>query len=102
MTFFEAMRKALMAGLGVQESVKELVDDLVRKGELNETQGAQLVREWTDKVGKTGESFAGYLNELITKAHEKMNIPTREEYETLTRKVQNLSSRVKKLEESTE
>jgi polyhydroxyalkanoate synthesis regulator phasin len=100
MTFFESIRRALMAGLGVQETVKELVDDLVKKGELSETQGAHLVKEWTDKVGKTGDNLGQSMNELITKTLEKMNIPTRDEVETMSRKIQSLSARVKKLEES--
>lgn len=98
MTLFEVIRKALLAGLGVQESVKDMVDELVKKGELSETQGAQLVREWTDKAGKTGESLGSYISELIGKAQDKLDMPTRDEYDKLAQKVQSLSARVKKLE----
>jgi polyhydroxyalkanoate synthesis regulator phasin len=102
MTFFESIQKALMAGLGVQEKVKELVDDLVKKGELNESQGANLVKEWSDKVGKTGENLSQGITELVDKSLEKMNVPTRDEVEKMSKKVQALSARVKKLEESTD
>jgi polyhydroxyalkanoate synthesis regulator phasin len=100
MTFFESIRKALMAGLGVQEKVKELVDELVKKGELSESQGANLVKEWSDKVGKTGENLSQGITELVDKSLEKMNIPTRDEVEKLQKKVQALSARVKKIEDS--
>lgn len=100
MTLFESLRRALMAGLGVQEKVRELVDELVKKGELSETQGAKLVKEWTDKVGKSGEDISKSLKELIDTTLEKMNIPSRDELDRMNRKLQSLSAKVKKLEES--
>jgi polyhydroxyalkanoate synthesis regulator phasin len=102
MTLFESIRRALMAGLGVQEKVKELVDELVKKGELSETQGAQLVKEWTDKVGKSGDNFGQSITDIINKTLEKMNIPTREEIERIDKKLLSISSRLKKIEESRE
>lgn len=100
MTLFESIRRALMAGLGVQEKVKELVDELVKKGELSETQGAQLVKEWTDKVGKSGDNLGQSITDIINKTLEKMNIPTREEIERIDKKLLSISSRLKKIEES--
>lgn len=100
MSFFESIHRALMAGLGVQEKVKELVDELVKKGELSETQGAQLVKEWTDKVGKTGDNLGQSISELINRTLEKMNVPTRDEIEALDRKIKSLSAKVRKLEDS--
>jgi len=102
MTVTDSIRKALMAGLGVQEKLKELVEELVKKGELNESQAAKLVKEWTDKIGKSGEELSKSISDLVSKTLEKMNIPTRDEVERLNKKVQSLSARLKKLEESTE
>lgn len=100
MTIFETLRRALMAGLGVQGKVKELVDELVQKGELSETQGAKLVKEWSDKAGRSGDDLIKSITELINKTLEKMNIPTRSEVEKINKKLQSLSTKVKKLEES--
>jgi len=38
MSLFDVVRKALFAGLGAQEKVKELVEELVKKGELNKSE----------------------------------------------------------------
>lgn len=100
MTVFETIRRALMAGLGVPEKVKELVDELVKKGELSETQGAKLVKEWSDKMNKSGDELGKSVTELIHKTLEKMNVPTKNEVDKLNRKMQTLSTRLKKLEES--
>ena len=100
MTLNEILHRTLMAGLGIPEKVNEVVDELVKKGELSESQGAKLLKECSDKVSKAGEDISQNMSELINKALEKMNIPTREEVEKLNRKVGTLATRVKKLEES--
>lgn len=101
MSINEILHKALMAGIGVPEKVNEFIDDLVKKGELSESQRAKLIREFSEKISKSGEDISKSLTELINKALEKMNIPSRDEVEDLTKKVKSLSSRIKKLEDAT-
>lgn len=98
MTVFDVVRNAIMAGFGVQEKVKEFIDELVKKGELSESQGAKLVKEWTEKADKSTSELSKSMSELVSKTLEKMNIPTKDDMEKLNKKIQNLSSRVKKLE----
>ena len=100
MTINELIHKTLMAGLGVPEKIGEVIDELVKKGELSESQGARLVKECTAKAGKTGEDVNKAVSELISKALEKINIPSQDDFEKLNRKVTALSARIKKLEES--
>jgi polyhydroxyalkanoate synthesis regulator phasin len=99
MTINEIVHKALMLGIGVPEKVKELVDELVEKGELSESQGAKIVKECSEKVSKSGDELNKTVAELINKTLEKMNIPTSDEVEKLQKKLTALSARVKKLEE---
>ncbi|MBI4684827.1 MAG: phasin family protein [Nitrospirae bacterium] len=98
MTLFEAVRNALLAGFGMQQKVNEFIDDLVKKGELSESQGVKLIKEWTEKAEKGTDHFTKNFSEIFTKTMEKMNLPTRDDIEKLNKKVQNLSGRVKKLE----
>ncbi len=98
MTVFDIVRNALLAGFGVQEKVKEFIDELVKKGELSESQGAKIVKEWTETANKTTEQFSKSLSDIITKTLERMNIPTKEDIEKLNKKIQALSLRVKRLE----
>jgi polyhydroxyalkanoate synthesis regulator phasin len=100
MTINEIVHKALMLGIGVPEKVKELVDELVEKGELSESQGAKIVKECSEKVSKSGDELSKTVSELTNKTLEKMNIPTADEVEKLQKKLTALSARVKKLEES--
>lgn len=98
MTVFDAVRNAVLAGFGVQEKVREFVDELVKKGELSESQGAKLVKEWSEKADKGSTDLGKSLSEIVTKTLEKMNLPTRDDIDKLNNSVQNLSDRVKKLE----
>lgn len=99
MSMFDIIQKALLAGLGMQEKVKELVDELVKKGELSESQGAKLIKEWSEKAGATKDEFDKNIRELVNKAIEKVNFPTRKEIDELSDKVKALTKRVKRLEE---
>ena len=100
MAILDIVRNAMLAGFGVQEKVREFVDDLVKKGELSESQGAKLVKEWSEKADKSAEDISKSINELVQKALEKMNLPTKDEISKLAEQVSLLSERIKKLEET--
>lgn len=100
MTFFESVRDAMLAGFGMQLKIKEFVEELIKKGELSESQGAKIVKEWTDKAGKGTEDLAKTFSDLMAKGLEKMNIPTRDDIEGINKKIQQLSNKVKKLEDA--
>jgi len=98
MALFDIIKNALLAGYGVQEKVKEFIDELVKKGELSESQGVKLVKEWSEKAEKNTEDISSSLNDLLKKAVERMKIPSQEDIDNLKEKITDLSARVKKLE----
>jgi len=100
MAILDIIRNAMLAGFGVQEKVKEIIDDFVKKGELSESQGAKLVKEWSEKVDKNAEDISKSLNDLVQKALEKMSLPSKDEVAKLKEQVNALSERIKKLEET--
>jgi polyhydroxyalkanoate synthesis regulator phasin len=100
MAIFEIIRNAMLAGFGMQEKMREFVDDLVKKGELSESQGARLVKEWSEKAEKNTEDMTKSLNEVVSKTLQKMNLSTKEDIRTLNDKIDSLSARVAKMESS--
>lgn len=98
MTVADIIKKAMLAGLGAQERAKEFVDELVKKGELSQSDGASLVKEWTSKAEESRKDFDQKIKDTITAAFEKMNITTRDDLAGLEKKVQALSARLAKLE----
>jgi polyhydroxyalkanoate synthesis regulator phasin len=98
----EMIKRAMLAGLGAQEKIKELTDELIKKGELSQSQGAKIIKEWTDVAEKSTAELSSGMNELVVKALQKMNLPTKEDLDRLNRKVQSLSLRIKRLEGKSE
>ncbi len=99
MSLFDTIRNAMLAGFGMQEKVKDFIDDLVKKGELSESQGAKLVKEWSEKFDKNTTDISKSLNEVVAKTLEKMNLSTKDDIQKLNDKVDALAARVAKVEE---
>jgi len=102
MTLIDIVRSTLLAGFGIQEKVKETIEEFVKKGELSESQGAKLVKEFTEKAEKSSDELSKTVTEIITKTLERMNLPTKDDIDGLNKKIKALSARVKKLEEARE
>lgn len=102
MAFIEIIRKAFLAGFGIQEKVRELIDDLVNKGNLSESQAAKLFKEITERAEKSTEEFTKSISDAVGKSWEKVNIASKEDINQINKKIQSLSSRVKNLEETIE
>jgi polyhydroxyalkanoate synthesis regulator phasin len=98
MAIFDVVRNALLAGFGVQDKVKEFVDDLVKQGELSTSQGAKLVKEWSEKVEKNTDDIGKNLGEVVTKTLEKMNLATRDDIAKINEKIDALAERVSRIE----
>ncbi len=98
MTMLDVIKKAMMIGLGAQEKAKELVDELVKKGELSKSEGAKLFKEFVAKTEENTKTMEKNVKEFVQKAFDKINIPTKDDFERLEKKVQALSARVKKME----
>lgn len=100
MAIFDIIRNAMLLGFGVQEKVKEFVDEVVKKGELSESQGAKLVKEWTEKAEKNTEDISNSLNDLLKKTIDKMKLPSKEDIDKMNEQIAALTERIKKLEEN--
>ena len=100
MAILDIIRSAMLAGFGVQEKVREFIDDLVKKGELSESQGAKLVKEWSEKADKNVEDISKSMNDLVQKTLEKMSLPSKDDIAKLNEQINVLSARLKKMEET--
>lgn len=98
MTVSEIIKKAMLAGLGAQEKAREFVDELVKAGELSKSDAASLVKEWASKAEESTKDLDKKIKDAIGGAFEKLNIPSRDDFEKMEKKLQNISGRLKKLE----
>lgn len=95
MAVFDIAKKALLAGLGVQESVRNFVDDLVKKGELNDAEAAKLLKEWMNKVEESARDLEQKVNERVNKTLGLMNLPSRDDITRLEKQIEGLSKLLK-------
>jgi polyhydroxyalkanoate synthesis regulator phasin len=98
MNVSDVIKKAMLVGLGAQEKVKELVDELVKAGELSKSEAAALVMEWTSKAQESTKDLDLKVKDTVAGAFEKLNIATRDDIEKLEKKIQAISARLSKLE----
>lgn len=94
----DVIKKAMLVGLGAQEKAKALVDELVKAGELSQSEAAQLVKEWTTKAEDSTKDMDLKVKDTIAGAFEKLNIATHDDVEKLEKKIQGISERLSKLE----
>ena len=98
MNVADIIKRAMLAGLGAQEKARELVDELVKAGELSKNEAATLVKEWTSKAEESTKDLDLKIKDTIAGAFEKLNITTRDDLEKLEKKIQGISARLSKLE----
>ena len=98
MNVSDVIKRAMLAGLGAQEKARELVDDLVKAGELSKSDGATLVKEWASKAEESTKDLDLKVKDAISGAFERLNIPTRDDLEKMEKKIQGIAARLAKLE----
>ena len=101
MEILESVKKAMLAGLGVPEKLKEVVDDLVKRGEMSESQGSKLIVEWTERAEKSSDDLSKNVTEFISTTMDRMSLPRKVDMDTLMKEMESLRSRVAALEEKT-
>jgi len=100
MTVAEVLKRAMLAGLGAQEKARELVDELVKAGELSKSDAAMLAKEWASKAEESTKDMDHKVKDAIAGAFERLNIPTRDDLEKMEKKIQGIAARLAKLENS--
>ncbi len=104
-TFLSGLRRILMAGVGAvaltQEQIEDFVGKLVERGEIADGDARKLlsdVLEGRKKVMQNGTRKAEEeLEKRVETLLSRMNIPTKGEIDSLSRKITELSRKVDEL-----
>ena len=88
------VRKAIYIGAGLAsmtaDRIQEAVDEIVKKGELSEKQGRDLVEELFEKSDKTRKEMSERVERFTQDALEKLKIPSRREMDELKGRIDQL------------
>jgi len=90
---FELLKKVVLAGLGLQARANEIVDDWIKEGERNQRKEAKWVKDLMARLENDAASFDQKAHDLYKKALSLVDLPSREEMNRLSKKMDDLISR---------
>jgi len=97
----EWMKKGLYTGLGLalitKEKAEELAKELVTKGELSEKEGKSFIEEILKKSEEAKQELEKKTETLINKALKKIDIPSRKEFISVSRRLAKLEGKIEEL-----
>lgn len=101
----DVFKKTYLAGLGLAtmtgEKIEEIVEELVKKGEVAEKDRKELVDELIAKGREQREQLSESVKESVSKVVYELKIPRREQYEDLLKRVEELEKKAASKPKST-
>ncbi|MEW6369128.1 MAG: phasin family protein [Acidobacteriota bacterium] len=92
------VRDLWLATLGAfslaEEEVNKFVKRLVDRGSISQDEGKKIIQEMKNKVKKNRSDFTKLIEDGVSTALEKLNIPSKEEVVELTKKVDELTRKI--------
>jgi polyhydroxyalkanoate synthesis regulator phasin len=102
--FFEISRKILLASVGAvavaQEELEDFVDRLIDRGEIAEKDGRKLLTEMREKRKERSQKVEAEMSKKVRETLERMNVPTRADFEKLSASISSLSQKIDELAKS--
>ena len=94
------LKRAVSLGLGAllvtREKVEEVVNELVKKGEVGQEEGKKLISKLIEKGEKNKKKVEAQIGGIVKGVTEKLNIPTRKELNELKSEIKQLRKKLNK------
>jgi polyhydroxyalkanoate synthesis regulator phasin len=95
----DVLRKAWLFGVGMyeysKEKVEDLVEEMVRRGEITQQEGPEAVRQLWEKAQDAQQALWEKVKELTRNAVDELNLAKASELEALEKRVTALESAFK-------
>ena len=99
---FELFKKTIWLGAGLAvmttEKIEEAVAEIIKKGQLSEKEGKELMADLVEQSKKAKRKLAEKVEKIINHTLQKMNIPSQKEMEDLRARVERLEKEAEKKE----
>jgi poly(hydroxyalkanoate) granule-associated protein len=107
-SLLDGLRRVLMAGIGAfvlaQEEIEEFVTRLVERGEIAEQDGRRLVSDVIEgrarAVRNNRQKASEEMDKRIERALSRLNIPTTEEINNLSKQIDILAKKIDDLQKA--
>ncbi len=98
---FKLGRKMFLGGLGLasltKERANEIAQDLIKKGELSQSESKEFVIDIMDKAEKEKDRLIEKIKPEIDKSLEKMNFASKKCVDNLEKKIDELGNKIDQL-----
>ena len=96
----DLLKKALSLGFGAllvsKDKIEDVVNELVKKGELGQEEGKNLVNELIEKGEASVNEVEVKIEKIVKGIMEKLNLPTRKELDELKSEIEQLKEKLNK------
>jgi len=93
----DVIKNAVLAGLGIlsltHEKAECLAKDLIKKGELSETEEAKFIKDLMERAEKYSVEAEKKIEKTVEKTLNKLNIPSHKDLEEIKDKLDKLSKK---------
>ena len=101
-TFGETLERIVLLQVGAaaatRKQVERVVEDLIAQGRVERAEGRTLVNEVMDRAKERSEGARSLVDASVQQGLRGAGVPTREDYEDLIFRVEQLEHRVRVLE----
>lgn len=91
---FDLFKKGVLMGLGAititKEKAEQIVDELVKKGELAKDERSKAIQDLLKKADEQEKILIDKVSAEVNKAIEKLGVPTKKDLERLEKKIDEL------------
>ncbi len=90
----DVIKKAISISFGAlsvtKENVEELVEEMVKKGELKADEAKAQMKDILNKVLSSRKDVEAKIEEIVEKALHKLDIPTRHELQQMQQRLEEI------------
>ncbi len=95
---FTLLKKAALIGIGFSERAKELVEELAKKGEENQSEEARRIKAFFESAEKGEHELNQKVEDLCKKISSRVKLPTQADLERFEKELAELAARLRRWE----
>ena len=96
----DLLKKVLSLGFGAlvvsKDKIEEVVNELVKKGELGQEEGKNLVNELIEKGEASVNEVEGKIEKIVKSVTEKLDLPSRKELNEIKSEIEQIKEKLNK------
>jgi len=94
----DLIKKTMMAGIGLalktRDEVEELVNDLIKKGNMNEQEGKKFLDELLNRYDEAKQKMEDRVEKMVKDFLKKADVVTGDELKALKKEIRDLKKAV--------